>query len=158
MFIYLLAALLVAASIHVALTRDRTTSRIGKIALLYVLVGYCGVLMLAVGIWGLMNPDRAAEILGFPAGNPFQSFAGVAFLSMSLISLLALRYRRTFLIAPAVCWAVFFAGATIIHLKNYEAGTLTHGNALHIFASHGLISLLLIGALLASGVWKTRIP
>ncbi|MFQ5575318.1 MAG: DUF6790 family protein [Terriglobia bacterium] len=155
MFLYLLAAVLVAASIHVVRLDERTTQRIGEIALLYLLVGYCGVPMLAVSVVSLVSPEQAALHLGFPAGNPFQEFLGYALLGMALLSLLALRYRRTFLIAPAICWSVFFAGATFIHLKDYgERGALTHGNMIHIFASHGLISLLLVVALFSSGLLK----
>ncbi len=157
MFLFLLAAVLVAASIHVVRLDQRTTQRIGEIALLYLLVGYCGVPMLAVSVVSLVSPDRIAHHLGFPAGNPFQEFLGFAYLGMALLSLLALRYRRTFLIAPAISWSVFFAGATFIHLKDYgEMGALTHGNMIHIFASHGLISLLLVVALLSSGLLKER--
>lgn len=153
MFGYLLVAVLVAASVHVTRTGERTRRRVGEIALLYLLVGYCGVPMLVVSVATLAMPDRVADMLGFPAGNPFQAFAGVSFLAMSLVSLLTLRYRRAFLIAPAVSWAVFFAGATFVHLRDFGArGELTHGGMLTIFASHGLISVLLVAALLASGL------
>lgn len=157
MFVYLLLFLLVATAVHVARSRDRTAAGAGRIALLYILVGYCGVPMALVSVATLVWPERVADVLGFPAGNPFQDFLGVAFLSMSLLSLLGLRYRRSFLIAPTVCWAVFFIGATVIHMRDFAArGTLTHGGMLAIFASHGLISLLLIGALLMSGLHRRR--
>ena len=155
MFASILVLVLVAAAIHVARSGDRTPRRIGEIVLLYVLVGYCGIPMLAASGIGLLMPDRVAEWLGFPAGNPFQEFASYMYLAMALLAVLALRYRRTFLIAPAVCWAVFFAGATFAHLKDFGAnGHLTHGGVLAIFLSHGLISVLLVGALLASGLLK----
>lgn len=157
MFFYLLLALLAAVAVHAARTGDRNPERIGRLALLYILVGYCGLPMLAVSLATLIWPDRVAEVLGFQAGNPSQAFLGVAFLAMSVLSILALRYRRSFLIAPAVCWAVFFAGATVIHLRDFAVrGVLTHGGALHIFASHGLISLLLVAALLLSGLPRER--
>jgi hypothetical protein len=157
MFVILLAVVLVAASIHVARLDERTTPRIGEIGLLYLLVGYCGVPMVVVSVGSLVSPDHAADVLGFPAGNPFQTFLGFALLGMSLLSLLALRYRRTFLIAPAICWSVFFAGATFIHLKDFGArGALSHGDIFHIFASHGLVALLLVVALISSGLLKER--
>lgn len=157
MFVYLLLAVLVGGALHIGLTQERTARRIGELGLLWVLVGYCGLPMLAVSLWTLSSPDRVADVLGFPPGNPFQEFLGVAYLGMSLLSVLALRYRGTYLIGPAVVWAVFFAGATFIHLKDYGSrGVVTHHDALFIFATHGLISVLLVAALLASGLFRVR--
>ena len=157
MFIFLLAALIAAAAVHVYRLEDRSLRRVGEIALLYLLVGYCGLPMLAMSIAVIVWPDQMAAHLGFPPGNPFQSFVGVSFLSMSLVSVLALRYRSAYLIAPSVCWAVFFAGATFIHIADYGSrGALDHGSALAIFATHGLISVLLVAALLSSGLLKGR--
>ena len=144
-------------SIHVARMKERTLRRAAEVGLLYILVGYCGIPIVAVTIGSLVWPDRAAEILGFPTGNPFQHFVSYALLGMAVLSLLGLRYRGTFLIGPAACWAIFFAGATAVHLSDFgEKGALTHGSMLHVFASHGLISLLLAAALLASGLLKER--
>ena len=155
MFLYVLAAVIVAASIHIARLDERTVQRIGEIALLYLLVGYCGLPMLVVSVGSLLSPDRVAEALGFSAGNPFQTFLSFALLGMALSSVLGLVYRRAFLIAPAVCWSVFLAGATFIHLKDIGGrGALSHGSMIHMLASHGLISLLLVGALLSSGLLK----
>lgn len=155
MFAYLLVGLLAAAAVHIARSEDRTSRRIGELGLLYLLVGYCGVPMLGVSAGVLWRPDRAAEMLGFAAGNPFQGFLGYAFLGMSVMAILSLRYRGTYLIAPAITWAVFFAGATAVHLRDYAArGALTHHGLLEIFVAHGLISILLVAALLASGVAK----
>ena len=153
MFILLLAVLLVALGVHAALLEQRTARRIGEIALLYILAGYCGVAMVASSIASLVDPDRFARTHGFPAGSPFQDFAAVALLAMAILSLLALWYRGTYLVAPAVCWAVFFGGATWIH---GHQGASTHGGLFAICATHGLISVLLIAALHMSGVWKER--
>jgi uncharacterized protein DUF6790 len=156
-FLFLLMLVLLGAGIHVASLQTRTPEKIGELFLLYLLVGYCGVPMLIFSAWALLSPEAAAAHLGFPAGNPFQEFAGLAFLAMSILSILTLRYRRSFLIAPAILWAVFFAGATLIHFKDFHhKGVLTHGSMVHIFATHGLIAVLLIAALLASGLLKER--
>ena len=149
-FVYLLALLLLAATVHAAVLPDRTTRRVAEIGLLYLLVGYCGVPMLAVSLWALISPDHAAAGFGFPAGGPLLAFFGWAYLGMSLLSLLALRYRGAFLVAPVVVWAVYFGGATAVHLGE------SPGRALEVFASHGLIAVLLMAALLASGAWRAR--
>lgn len=157
MFAFLLLAVLVAAAIHILLTEGRTVRRIGELGLLWILVGYCGLPMLAVSIWTLASPELVAELLGFPTGNPFQEFLGFAYLAMSIISVLALRYRGSYLIGPAVGWAVFFAGATFVHLRDFAwRGALSHHDALAIFVTHGSVSVLLAAALLASGLLKRR--
>lgn len=153
MFLLLLAAVLVAAAIHIARVGARGPRRIGEIGLLYLLVGYCGLPMLAVSVINLAWPDQLAAHLGFTPGSPFQAFLGVAYLGMSIIAVLPLRYRGLFLIGPAVVWAVFFAGATVVHLHDYGArGALTHHSAILIFSTHGLISVLLLAALISSGL------
>jgi hypothetical protein len=156
MFFVLLIILLVAAAAHVALSKPRTFTRGARLFLLYLLVGYCGVPMVLVSLWCLARPGEAASVLGFPPGGPFQQFFAVAYLGMSIISLLAPFLRRSYVIGPAVCWAVFFAGATVIHFRDASAhGDLSHGNMWLIFATHGLISLLLIG-LIASGASREK--
>ena len=149
-FVYLLALLLLAATVHAAVLQERTVSRIAELALLYLLVGYCGVPMLAVSLWVLVSPAQASAAFGFTAGGPLLAFFGWAYLGMSLLSLLALRYRGVFLVAPVVVWGVYLGGATAVHLQG------SPGHALEIFASHGLIAVLLVTALLASDAWRRR--
>jgi len=149
-FVYLLVLLLLAATVHAAVLRERTVGRVAELVLLYLLVGYCGVPMLAVSIWVLVSPERAAAGFGFSTAGPLLDFFGWAYLGMSLLSLLALRYRGAFLVAPVVVWAVYLGGATLVHLQESQ------GRALEIVASHGVIAVLLIGALIASGAWRER--
>lgn len=155
MFVLLLAALLVAAAIHIIRLDGRTPARIGELGLVYLLAGYCGVPMLAVSVATLAAPDQVAGHLGLEPGHPFQHFLGFAYLGMSVVATLALRYRGAFLIGPAVIWTVFFAGATYVHLKHSVGhGAMDHGAVVHIFATHGLIAVLLAVALWMSGVWR----
>ena len=149
-FVYLVALLLLAAAVHAAVLTERTVRRVAEIALLYLLVGYCGVPMLAVGLWVLVSPEHAAAAFGFTAGGPLLAFFGRAYLGMSLVSLLTLRYRGVFLVAPVLVWGVYLGGATAVHLQGAP------GRGLEIFASHGLIAGLLVTGLLASGAWKNR--
>jgi hypothetical protein len=155
MFTLLLAALLVAVAIHIARSEERTPRRIGELGLLYLLAGYCGVPMVAVSLITLVSPDHVTDFLGFEPGHPFQDFLGFAYLGMSLVATLALRYRGVFLVGPAVAWIVFFGGATWVHLKHFDGhGAPSHADIVHIFASHGLIAVLLAVALFMSGVWR----
>lgn len=149
-FVYLVALLLLAAAAHAAVLPERTTGRVAEIVLLYLLVGYCGVPMLAVSLWVLVSPAHAAAGFGFTADGPLLAFFGWAYLGMSMLSLLALRYRGAFLVAPVVVWGVYLGGATAVHLRG------SPGRALEVFASHGLIAVLLVAALLVSGAWRAR--
>ena len=155
MFIGILVATLILATIHVARMKSRTRQRMAEIFLLYLLVGYCGIPMLAVSVASLIRADLITAWLGLPASDIFQQFVSVALLAMSVLSLLSLRYRGSYLIGPAVCWSIFFFGATFIHLADAGAhGPAGHGTLLSIVASHGLISVLLTGSLLMAGVHR----
>ncbi len=157
MFLILLLVVMVAACAHVAIMKSRTVSRVGKVFLIYLLVGYCGLPMVLVSLWCLTRPDEAASHLGFAPGGPFQQFFAVAYLGLAILSLLSPFYRRSYLIGPAIAWAIFFTGATWIHMQDMSAHhSPSHGGMLIVFATHGLISVLLLVSLLASGVWKER--
>jgi hypothetical protein len=154
-FHLILFGVLVAAGIHIARLSARSTQRIGETILIWVLVGYCGIPMIGLMGFGLMHPGELAELTGFPAGSPFQTFTTWALLGMGIAAALGLRYRGAYLIGPALTWAVFFIGATAIHLKQFSAArALTHSSLLVILVTHGLISVILLGSLWASGVWR----
>ena len=154
MFLILLVLTLTGAVVHSLRLENRTTARIGEVVLRWVLVGYCGLPMLVVAVGTLADPDRVASVLGFAAGNPFELFLGWAYLGMAVIAVLALRFGGAYLIGPALVWAVFFVGATGIHRAQALSGGVSHGGLLSVFATHGLISVVLGGALVASGVWR----
>lgn len=151
-FVYLLALLLAGAVVHIAKLSDRSPSRGAEVLLRYLLVGYCGIPMLIVSIWALSRPDQVAHMFGFGAAGPLLGFFGYAYLGMSLLAILALWYRGNFLVAPALVWAVYLGGATVVHLR--QLGPLSGGGAVEIFASHGLIALLLAVALILTGAWR----
>ena len=159
MFLILLVALLVAASLHAAVSGRRSRQAVAELFLLYVLVGYCGVAMFAVSAYSLLAEDRVAAWLGRPSGSPFQQFLGWALLGMATATVLSLRYRQTYLIAPVVVWSVFFLGATFVHLADLGHRGASHGTALHIFLTHTSIPVLLLTLLALSGaapLWQSR--
>jgi hypothetical protein len=156
-FQLLLLAVVLAAAVQFVRSTPRNRERAGTLLLLWVLVGYCGLPMIAVAVVNLARPDVTAGLLGFATGSPFQSFFGWAYLGMATAATLSALYRGTFLIGPAVLWAIFFAGATWIHLSDMAGGgEVTHGGAIAIFTAHGLVSLILVGGLVASGVLRAR--
>jgi len=121
--------------------------------LVYTLVGYFGLLMLAMAVFGLAAPEHFAASHGWrvSADNPFQQFSGIAFGGMAIIAILAIRLRGLYLVAPAVCWSIFFLGATYVHIADFAARgrRSTFHMILHVFGSHGLMSVVLIALLVA---------
>ena len=152
MFLHLLIVLLIAAAVHAVRLKERTRERVGEVALLWLLIGYCGVPMVAMSVASLLQPDRMAEMLGLPAGSPFQAFVSVALLGLAVAALLAGIYRGTALVAATAAWAVYWTGATWIHVQDYGGlGAIDAHAFLHAFVSHGLVAILLVAALVASG-------
>lgn len=156
-FHLVLALAIVGAAIHVTRLAVRSSDRVGETVLVWVLVAYCGVPMVGFMAYGLMHPVEFAGITGFEPGSPFQTFVTWALLGMGVSATAALRYRGAYLVGPSLAWAIFFIGATSIHFQQYRAsGDLTHGSMLMIFTTHGLISIILLGALVMSRVPSLR--
>ena len=73
-FTFLLIVLLLAASVHGALMKERTIPRTAHAVLLYILVGYCGIPMLAVSLWAIVSPEGvAASLASLPPVNSWPS-------------------------------------------------------------------------------------
>ena len=159
MFFYLLIGTLVLGSIHGFRLKERTVTRVAETVLIYLLVGYCGLAMLAVSIGLLAAPERMAMMLPVGPPTPLVAFFGWAYLSMSVLSLLTLRYRGNFLVAPAICWSIYMAGATLVHLSGADIhGSSGHAAVLSVLATHGLVAVLLVTLLILSGSWRAGEP
>jgi len=153
MFLLIAFALAVAGFVHGALVRSPVVKRV-ELALVYLLAGYFGLVMLVVGIFCLAVPERAAAMLGAEAGNPFELFVGWAFCGMALAALLAVRLRGVYLVGPIVAWSVDFFGAVQVHWVEYSAaGRLTPRFAAFIVLEHAGPPLLAI----ALGWWLWRL-
>jgi hypothetical protein len=142
-----LAALIVAGLMHGYATRKRGPGRIPEMMLVYLLVGYCGLAQIAVGVIAVVNPDFVAtEMARVPAGNPIMLWAGFMFVGMGLAAALTAFLRGTYIIGPVVAWSIFWLGATYAHVvaEGVHGGHMSHGGLLMIFAAHGLIGVLLI--------------
>lgn len=155
MFLLLLLLVLVGAAVHCVRSRERTPARAGELLVRYVLVGYCGLPMLAVAGGVLVAPAHTLGVFGVSAAGELEAFFGWAYLGMAVTAVMVVRYGGAYMIGPTIAWAVFFAGATRVHLQALGgSGGAGHGTALTIFATHGLVSVLLIGGLLASGLLR----
>ena len=145
MFILLLFVLLGAGYIHGRMAGSRHDSRHYELMLVYLLAGYCGVIMVGVSLWAIFDPSAGASMLNTEPGNPFQDFFMVAYLGMSVMAVLSIWIRGSYLIANVVCWSIYWFGATYLHLVDYaEAGRLSFNLTIRILGAHTIIPLLLI--------------
>src|SRR5689334_13748918 len=99
-----------------------------------------------------ISPAVVARMFGVGAAGPLLGFFGYAYLGMSLVAVLTLWYGGTFLVAATVVWAVYLGGATVVHLTQF--GHPSAGGVVEIVASHGLIAVLLVTALIVSGAGR----
>lgn len=156
-FIFIILSI-VAAIVHARLTQPRTRQRLAELCLVYLLAGICGILQIAFGFAILLAGDRVAAHMHVPPGNPEQVWMAYLVFGMGVIGTLAIWLRGRCLIAPALGWAIFFAGATYAHINaSAIAGHPPSFSSLStIFLSHGLTSLLLVYFLWASKVSRTQ--
>jgi hypothetical protein len=149
MFLYLLLLLLVGFGVHLIRETDRSRQRGAELLLRWVLVGYCGLPMVIVSVWLLVDPAPVLARFGFEAAGPLVAFFGWAYLGMALAGVAAAFGAPASLLGPAIVWSVFFLGATGIHLHAGHGGG--HGSMVHILGSHLFISALLWTGLAAGG-------
>jgi hypothetical protein len=155
----LIVVLLIAAVVHARIRYPATPGAMAEMLLIYVLVGYCGVQEIVMGAAILLTGGRVLLHFGFQAGSQ-PTFVWDSFLLFGggITSVLAIWKRDSYLLAPVLMWSVFFAGATYAHIKLDRANGFppTWESTAGIFATHGLISVLLIGFYLASQGYRAR--
>lgn len=154
MFILMLLLLVAAAYVHARFVQ-KSRSETYELMLVYLLAGYCGIVMVGVSIWGMIVPSGAASMLNTESGSPFQEFFLVAYLGMSVMAILSIWIRDSYLTANVVCWSIYWFGATYLHLVDYhEAGSLSVSLALRILGAHTIVPILLIIFLAVSKNWQ----
>ena len=157
-FIFIILSTL-AAIVHARLTPPITRERLAELCLVYLLAGICGILQIAFGFATLFAGDRVAAHMHVPPGNPGQVWMAFLIMGMGATGTLAIWLRGSYLIAPAISWAIFFAGATYAHVNaDALAGhppTVTSLSV--IFLTHTLTALLLPYFLWASRTGRARL-
>ena len=145
MFMILLLMTLGAAVLHGLKTGPKTAERFSELMLVYLLVVYHGFIMLVVGLYILFSSEQAAAMLGAPPGNVFQEFFAFAYIGMAICAIPTIWWRGTYLIAPVLCWSVYFFGAAYIHMTEYlEAGKLSFNLLAWILMTHAGAPLLML--------------
>jgi len=148
-------SLLGAGAVHAYVTPNRSPARVAEMMLVYLLAGYCGVTMFAVGLMAVINPDWVAvNMAHVPPGNAVMIWAGFFFLGVSAVSIMTIWLRGVFLIAPVIVWSTYWAGATYAHLVAEQQGghPLTSDVVFQTFVSHGLIAVILL--VLSGLLWR----
>ncbi len=154
----LIVLLLIAAVVHARMRYPGIPGAMTEMLLVYVLVGYCGVQEIGMGAAILLTGGRVLLHFGFQPGQPTFVWDSFLLLGGGIISILAIWKRDSYLLAPVLMWSVFFAGATYAHIQLNRANGFppTWASTAGIFATHGLISVLMISFYLASRRYRAR--
>jgi hypothetical protein len=148
-----LCALMVAGLVHARLTGKASKGEVAEMMLVYVLAGYCGVLMLGLGIVAVVNPDWIAiNMAGVPPGNAVMIWAGFLFIGLSIASIMTIWHRGMFLVAPVIAWTTYWGGAVYAHIiaESLRGHPLTTESFVGIFIGHGLTAAILV---VLTAVW-----
>lgn len=120
---------------------DQWERRLLESALLW-LVGVQGLL---IGSGHLFTPDRVAESIGWPKGNPFQFEVGLASVSYGVLGVLAPWRGKEWWLATIVAYSIFYLGAAAGHVREFVVrGNRSPGNAGAVLVLDVGVPLLLV--------------
>lgn len=116
LWLYILAALLIGATIHsVVASRAGRTGQSVELFLVYLLAGYYGVAMALAGVVQLLNPEAIARLKGWPSSPPVQTLYAFALFGLAASAVLGVWWRGRYLIAPAISGSVLLLGGAYVH-------------------------------------------
>src|SRR5690349_21016826 len=146
---------------HIGLSAaPRTRNRVIHLFLLYALVLDVGVIGLIFGfIPHVFFPDQAAQLIGWPAGSPFQFEVGVHDGAWGLLGFLSIWIGGSFWFATGLGWSLFMLGATYGHIyQTLHEGNYAPYNFLTIFSDGfiGVWLLILLFVYHRTGAFKLR--
>ena len=109
--LFFIALALIAASIHLALSPKRRSSRsaIAETYLLYLFVFYVGVMGLFTSVFHVFFQARASASIGW-APSPFEYEVGIADLTVGVLGILCIWFRGNFWLATAIAESVLVLG------------------------------------------------
>jgi hypothetical protein len=117
-----LLATVVQFALHGTADWDR---RMLENALLWIV----GVQGLFLGSGHIFMPDRVAESIGWPKGNPFQFEVGLAGISYGTLGVLASGFGPDWWLATIVAYSIFYLGAAAGHVRQLVlTGNRSPGN------------------------------
>jgi len=109
---------LIAASVHIAVSARRRSSRVAVVEtyLVYLFFIYVGLMGLFTAYFHVFDPERASASIGW-AMSPFEYEVGMADLTVGVLGVLCLWFRENFWLATAIANAVWFWGDAIGHIR-----------------------------------------
>jgi hypothetical protein len=152
----ILFMLICAGALHARLARRGSLGGMAEMGLVYLLAGYCGVMMFAVGVVAVVNPDWVASNMAMvPKGNPVMIWAGFFFIGLAIISIMTIWWRGKFLVAPVLTWSIYWAGASYAHIvaDNLRGLPMTANSLIETFIGHGLTAVIIL--VLAAICWRS---
>jgi hypothetical protein len=145
-FFPLLAAII--AVIHIRVKHLAGGAALEKFLLWQLAVGF-GLQLLYGGFGHLVVPDKVAESIGWPTGNPFQHEVGMWDGAMGIVGLLCLKFKDNFWTAMVVGPGLFFFAAGVGHVWELVVnGNTSPNNAGPVMYIDLLYPLFLAGLLI----------
>jgi hypothetical protein len=140
---------------HLTVSKQKMTARLMvKVLLAYILplnIGIAGVLaFIAHAFYG----PQTAELIGWPADNPFQMEIAMANLGLGVTGLLCIWMRKGFWLACALFAAIFSWGAAYVHIIEMAKGNYAAYNS-GVFVYVGDLAMPLIYLILA-GIYAAQ--
>jgi hypothetical protein len=109
---------LLGASIHLAFSRQRRSSRLAIVEtyLLYLLVIYVGVMGLLTGYAHVFRPVQTSASIGWST-SPYEYEVGMADLTIGVLGVLCAWFRGNFWLATAVANFCWLEGDAVGHVR-----------------------------------------
>lgn len=149
--ILMLTAALIAIILHTAFMKQRSAKKVVGIVLMYLLAIAVGLGALIAGFMHIFNGPATAQMIGWPAGSPFQYEVGVADIAFGAVAFLCIFFRGNFWLAAIIANSVFLFGCMIGHIRSLMlSGNMAAYNiGANIIVSDLILPLVLIGLYVA---------
>lgn len=149
--LFMLTATLIAIILHVAFMKQRSAKKVVGIFLMYLLAIAVGLGALIAGFMHIFNGPATAQMIGWPAGSPFQYEVGVADIAFGAVAFLCIFFRGNFWLAAIIANSVFLFGCMIGHVRSLMlSGNMAAYNiGTNIIISDLILPLVLIGLYVA---------
>jgi hypothetical protein len=147
MAFFMLGITLVAIVIHLALMKKRSAKKVIEVILLYIIVIAVGLGAFFAGLMHVFDGPATAQMIGWPAGSPFQYEIGIADMAFGLIAILCLFVRGNFWLGAIIVNSFFLLGCMIGHIRStVESGNLAAWNiGPNIIIADLILPLVMIG-------------
>lgn len=108
----------VLASIHIAFSAKRRSSgrAVAETYLIYLLFFYVGVMGLLTAYAHVFRPVQTSASIGWST-SPYEYEVGMADLTVGVLGVLCLGFRRNFRLATAIANAVWLLGDAVGHIR-----------------------------------------